>query len=141
MLPPAKRDLLIKLLGMLGSAFEGERANAAAMVDKLMREHKLTWEQLLNGVPPGFAGQGPQPKPSRPSEGPTRPSGRADGKDDTPEGWAAMHSYACEHDGDLTEWELDFLESIGEWLLDKKPLSDKQKRVLRRIYAKAKRGF
>ena len=130
MLPPAKRDLLIKLLGMLGSSFEGERANAAAMVDKLMREHKLTWDQLLNGVSYQQQ-QGP----------PSRPSGRADGKDDTPEGWAAMHSYACEHDGDLTEWELDFLESIGEWLLDKRELSDKQKRVLRRIYAKAKWGF
>lgn len=40
-------DRLAKLLGMLGSEHEGERASAALMADKLVRERGLTWPQVL----------------------------------------------------------------------------------------------
>jgi hypothetical protein len=41
-LPQAQRKRLCRLLGMLGSVFEGERANAGALADKLLRDHNLT---------------------------------------------------------------------------------------------------
>ena len=49
-LPPERRVRLTKLLGLLGSDHVGERANAGAMADKLIREAGLTWESLLNGA-------------------------------------------------------------------------------------------
>lgn len=44
-----KRDLLVKALGMLGSAHDGERANAALAVEKLRTEMGLTWDELIVG--------------------------------------------------------------------------------------------
>jgi hypothetical protein len=38
---------LAKILGMLGSAYEGERANAAKLASKLLREAGMTWADLL----------------------------------------------------------------------------------------------
>jgi hypothetical protein len=40
-------DRLIKLLGMLGSRHDGERASAALMADRLVREHGLTWSDVI----------------------------------------------------------------------------------------------
>jgi hypothetical protein len=40
-------DRLVKLAGMFGSVHEGERAAAAAMADKLLREHGLAWPDVL----------------------------------------------------------------------------------------------
>lgn len=46
--PPNKnRDKLVKLLGMLGSAHEGERANAAQLLEKERVKLGLTWAQIL----------------------------------------------------------------------------------------------
>lgn len=44
---PEFRDRLIKLLGMLGSEHLGERAAAAAMVAKAMRQENLSWETVI----------------------------------------------------------------------------------------------
>lgn len=46
-LPPATADRLAKLCGMLGSSHHGERANAAAMADRMVREAGLTWPQVI----------------------------------------------------------------------------------------------
>jgi hypothetical protein len=59
MLPPEKMARLVKLLGMLGSAYEGERANAAALIDRMIREHGLTWQQIFEFHRTGGAGTPP----------------------------------------------------------------------------------
>lgn len=41
------RTRLIKLLGMTGSAHEGEAANAVRLANKLLRDLKLTWAEAL----------------------------------------------------------------------------------------------
>lgn len=41
------RDRLVKLLGLLGSDHDGERANAAAAADRLVRAAGLTWRDLI----------------------------------------------------------------------------------------------
>lgn len=43
----ADRDRLVKLLGMLGSHYEGERAAAGLKAEQLRRRLGLSWEQLL----------------------------------------------------------------------------------------------
>src|SRR5271170_5824266 len=58
MLDPASRQRLIKLLGMGSSVYDGERASALALADKLLRDHKTSWAELfgmVNGAPAGPA--------------------------------------------------------------------------------------
>ena len=43
----ADKTRLSKLLGMLGSSFDGERANAAAMIQKMAEKYKLTITELV----------------------------------------------------------------------------------------------
>ena len=42
---------LVRLLGMLGSAHDGEVANAGRMADRLIRESGLTWSQIIAPTP------------------------------------------------------------------------------------------
>jgi hypothetical protein len=42
-----QRDRLVKLLGMLGSQHDGERANAAQLVEQHRAALGLTWDELI----------------------------------------------------------------------------------------------
>lgn len=42
-----------KLVGMLGSDGDGERANAAALANRLLREVDLTWGEVVGAAPDG----------------------------------------------------------------------------------------
>jgi hypothetical protein len=42
-----KRNKLIKVLGMLGSSHDGERANAALQAERIRKEAGLTWSDIL----------------------------------------------------------------------------------------------
>jgi hypothetical protein len=46
-IPNGPRELLVKALGMLGSAHDGERANAARVVEQKRRELGLIWDELI----------------------------------------------------------------------------------------------
>jgi hypothetical protein len=46
-LDPSAADRLVKLLGMLGSHHDGERANAARLADALVRERGLRWRDVI----------------------------------------------------------------------------------------------
>ncbi len=64
---------LVKLLGMLGSSYDGERANAASKANELIRSAGLTWEQYILGgrslqEPPKPAAAGPGGAPPRRSK-------------------------------------------------------------------------
>ena len=41
------RDRLVKLCGMFGSDHPGERANAAAAADKMIRDAGMRWPEVL----------------------------------------------------------------------------------------------
>lgn len=45
-----KKKHLIKLLGMIGSAHDGEVLNAAKLAQRVLGQEGMTWEELLNGV-------------------------------------------------------------------------------------------
>jgi hypothetical protein len=51
-LAPDAIDRLIKLLGMLGSAHDGERAAAGLKAHELLRRHGLTWSDIIVVTPP-----------------------------------------------------------------------------------------
>jgi hypothetical protein len=44
-------EKLARVLGMLGSAHDGERASAAALADKLIRAQGLTWSEIILSRP------------------------------------------------------------------------------------------
>ena len=52
-------DRLRKLCGLFSSHHDGERANAAAMADRLLRQAGLTWDDVLRGPVPE-----PSPRPA-----------------------------------------------------------------------------
>jgi hypothetical protein len=47
MLDPADRRRLAQFLAMGSSAHAGERDNALRLADRMVREHKTTWEEML----------------------------------------------------------------------------------------------
>ena len=89
--PPAV-EKLAKICAMFSSDFPGERAAAAALADKLIRDRGLQWDQVLTA---------PAPKPS---------------------GDAELIEFALKHgDEILNAWEHGFLTSIkSRWSLTKK---------------------
>jgi hypothetical protein len=70
-LSDTQRTKLVKLLGMLNSTFDNERATAAALADRLIRERNLTWEHVIARTGERQHKRYHQQAPSRPS--PRRP--------------------------------------------------------------------
>jgi len=67
---PAERARLARILGMLGSEHDGERAAAGLQAEAFRKRHGLTWAQLLTLPPietisnPGWESS-PEPRPPR----------------------------------------------------------------------------
>ena len=49
-LPAAAQARFQKLVGMFGSAHEGERANAFSLASTILTKHGLRWEEVLGGT-------------------------------------------------------------------------------------------
>ena len=105
------RDRLVKLCGMFGSDHPGERANAAAAADKLIRSAGMRWPDIIL---PGL------PAP------PARSVNTV----------AEAIRLLRRHDNLLTAWERDFVRSVSaqNWL------SAKQVAVLERLVQKVQRA-
>lgn len=116
-LPPEDRIRLARLLGMLGSRHAGEIANAGRLADRLVRDHGLTWHDVLA-----------MPEPVQDWENP---------KDWTQAAQMVLQS------GVATAWESTFCESVlDEWA--GRDLTEKQHVTLKRVWlacrARAKRA-
>jgi len=107
------RERLVKLCGMFGSDHPGERANAAAAADKLIRSAGMRWPDVIRP---------PLPAPPR-----LRPVNTA----------AEAIRFVLQHADALTDWERDFAQSIAR---QQSPLTPKQRAVLDRLIAKAQRA-
>jgi hypothetical protein len=46
-LSPAERAKLIRILGMLGSDFDGERASAGLLASRLLKVNNITWADVV----------------------------------------------------------------------------------------------
>lgn len=106
-IPPAVADRLVKLAGMLGSSFDGERANAAAAATRLLKDCDLTWPEFLA---PAIARRSGPP----------------------PTGWRALVSDCLLYPDRLTGWERGFLASLRGY----QRISEKQQAILERIAAR-----
>ncbi len=92
MLSPTELRRLVAVLSRLGSAFDGERAAAALLASRMLRDRGLTWDTLLSARPSG-------PAPSRPAD----PPGNT-GTDFTLCLWNIKL---------LTDWEQRFIRSVA----------------------------
>lgn len=107
-LPPGAADRLVKLAGLLGSDFDGERANAAAAAaTRLLQAHGFTWRDVLTPA---------APRPFAP----------------VPTGWRAIVADCLLAPELLTAWERDFLRGLPLF----PRLSIKQQSALDRIAAR-----
>lgn len=118
------RTRLVRLLGMLGSAHDGERANAASLAHKMLQDRKLTWNDVIAhgpngaGVDPARPFYQPPPPPPKP---PPRPSPLRS--------WRQVAEECAEHLEQLNDWESEFVEGLGRW----NALTPKQAAKLRDI--------
>jgi hypothetical protein len=105
------RERLAKLLGMLGSAHDGEVAAAGRAADAMVRGAGLTWHEVIRPA---------LPKP------PSLPAGDA-----------AMIEFCIDWPEALAEWEWDFVWSLRS---QNYPLRPKQRDVLNRLVDKVRRA-
>lgn len=109
--PTDSRVLLVKLCGMLGSDFDGERAAAALKVTTMLRHIGWSWDDILH--PPGGSGRGPAAAPARDgSDRPERPSCYAGGFAD----WRADLACCRRYDLLLTAAERAFVCEVVDLL-------------------------
>ncbi len=99
-------DKLAKLCGLFGSDHLGERAAAAQMADKIVREHGLTWSAVIS----------PPPKAISTSSASVE----------------EQIDFALNHEDMLNAWEWGFLNGIR----GRQFLTDKQLAKLGKIVAK-----
>jgi len=107
------RDRLAKLLGMMGSAHDGEVVAAARQVERLRADAGLTWPEIL--VP-----RLPPP--------PRRQNVRT---------VADAIDFVLQHEVVLTDWERGFVRDLRRL---KYPISSRQLEVLERLVEKVRRA-
>ena|SRR5438552_2098211 len=112
-------DRFLKLVGMLGSAHEGERANAAALATRMLRDAGMNWHEFLDKIA--------VPVPAEFAVSLSRPRFRHT---------AYNHAEAADlcllHGRGLSSWEKGFLGSTQDF----HRLSAKQQDVLARLCEK-----
>lgn len=122
---------LVAVLGMLGSDFDGERANAGRQADKMVRAAGLTWEDVVNGALAA--------RKEPPQEPPKKKRGRPPAP---PPAWHRTLQYCLDMDTRCQEalgnplyntWSFNFLDSIQKY----RRLTDKQAEVLNRLFQEA----
>ena len=147
-LPPPDRDRLAKILGLLGSDYDGERASAGAMAWAFLRERGLTWFDLFSPSPEKSGRESARYR--RGFRGAEYRRGFRDGMEaarqeaaessrqeaaDHPEyrdarDWPAICAKCLDSRYHWTEWQREFLVSVSDFPF----LSDKQRAVLERLH-------
>jgi hypothetical protein len=113
-LPAATAARLVKVCGLLGSDFDGERAEAARRATQILRDAGLTWRDLVAASPAS------RPAPREPREG--RDSA-------TPFDHVATVRKCLDEAPLFSAWECAFLRSIQHW----PRLSPRQWDILERL--------
>jgi len=111
LLDPNTADKLAKLCGLFSSNHDGERASAAALADRLVRQSGLTWQDVF--LPPCS-------------------SDLVSPQDEIQERIA----FALAHADELDDWQRQFLHGVRRI----KALSQKQERKLDEIVASVRRA-
>jgi hypothetical protein len=136
---PAKRERLVKLLGQAGSSYDGEAVTALRLAQKLLREQRLTWRELFDGLPASRGDAALQQMKQR-VEILERENARLRGGQPQPENHQKVAQWilglAAARSVFLAPFEHDFLETVQDWTGS---LTEKQRPIFVRIVAKAVR--
>lgn len=109
--PAIDREKLVRVLGMLGSAHDGEVAAAGRAADKLVRESGLRWGDVVLS--------------------PLAPSTREIASNED------AVDFCIDHPHELTSWEFKFVWSLYH---QRYPLTQKQRQTLAGIVEKIRRA-
>jgi hypothetical protein len=122
-----EKNRLEKLLGMLGSAFDGERANAARLIAAMAEKQKLTIVELIFGVrsQPSEAAKEKSASKSRTSRTMVQALAEIAGKTDSDE-----------FDFVLTDWECEFTRGVSSRYSFDYELTAKQIVIVEKIIRK-----
>ena len=125
-LPDVERTKLVKILGLLSSAHDGEVANAGKLADNLLRQLGLRWDDVIATAPAPARNPFDEAPQGR---NPFHEAWRARGE-------APWQCKAREVAGSMrvTEWERRFAKS----LLDFPFLSGRQEACLDRAFQKCR---
>ena len=126
----SEKTRLEKLLGMLGSSFDGERANAARMIAAMADKKKLTITELIYGAP----GARPQPQP-RPAAR-ERPHTNRSNSNTMLQQLLDISANSDEFEFVLTEWECQFASDVASRYSYDYELSEKQIVIVEKILRK-----
>jgi hypothetical protein len=121
-LSPADRDLLIKILRLLSSPFDGESSAAGRRAHELVKRLGLDWSDVIGGV----------------IERVVEVEKEADWHDVRSDDEADLVRRARNSETQLNDWERNFLLSIGEALKRWGRLTMKQREKLDQIIVKLK---
>jgi hypothetical protein len=133
-----EKTRLEKLLGMLGSSFDGERANAARMISAMAENQGLTVVELIYGVrAQEYQGRRQQkPRPKQPKDDP-----RAEVMPNAMlKALAEIANDPERYEFVLTEWEFRFALDVSARYSRDYELSAKQLAVVENIIRKARRA-
>jgi hypothetical protein len=143
----SEKSRLEKLLGMLGSSFDGERANAARMIAAMAESKKLTITELITMAHQGASGHGasgnkqqtkPPPPPTPPPQDDLNDVGQADDLLRQLKRIADKPMLAARV---LTAWEVQFATDVSSRYAHDYELSEKQLVITEKILRKASRAF
>jgi len=128
-----EKTRLEKLLGMLGSSFDGERSNAARMISSMAEKKNLTITELIYGAPasrPHASYQAPPQSKPRPTS--DKPKSRT-----LLQSLLDIASTSDEFEFTLTEWECQFAGDVSKRYSYDYELSEKQIVIAEKIIRKA----
>jgi hypothetical protein len=132
---------------MLGSAFDGERANAAGMLSKMAEARKMTLNELIEAAHGAVHSKPPPPQPEPGPKGPFRFEDPPDSFTDIDKADDLLRMLQRIADRPdiaervLTAWEIQFSTDVAGRYERDYELSEKQLNVVQRILVKASRVF
>jgi len=129
----SEKTRLEKLLGMLGSSFDGERANAARMISAMAEKKNLTITELIYGassVRPQASYRTSKPRPAQTTA--DKPKSRT-----LLQSLSDIASTSDEFEFTLTEWECQFADDVSKRYSYDYELSEKQIVIAEKIIRKA----
>ncbi len=136
----ADKARVIKLLGMLGSAFDGERANATNILQRMAEARKVTLTELIEQAY-SSGGSSPPRKPPPPPPPPQDDFEDVDKADDLLRMLQQIADKPAIAARVLTPWEINFATDVAGRYSHDYDLSEKQLVVVHKILLKAKRVF
>jgi len=129
----ADRDKLVKILRMFSSSHDGEVAAAARRAHELVRSRSLDWDDLIIPIKAASSGQQQRRQEYSWSPPPPPPPPPPPEEDET-----FLIRRCGEREINLSNWEREFVASIGESIVEWGRLTPKQRAVLDRIVNKLK---